>query len=188
MHVQYAHMSMGSSSILGAIWKFLKIALPVKLAEQWNLILFYWSYKRIVLELLYVSDTSQFLPKLYKYHWWTPETHIYILYQGSNLQYSAISPRKKGSTVLCTTATYIGALATSFIWKSLAKVPQNLLLLLNYVHESGISENTQKRQTSIPKSIIPEWADNFFCQYAANKSLAFFQTTVTQQTYPALAE
>lgn len=87
--------AMGSSIISGAIWKFLKIALPVKLAEQWNLILFYWYYKRIVLELIYVSDTSQFLPKLYKYHWWTPETHIYILYQGRNLQYSAISPRKK---------------------------------------------------------------------------------------------
>lgn len=80
---------------------------------------------------------------------------------------------KKKSTVLCTTATYIGALATSFIWKSLAKVPQNLLLLLIYVHESGISENTQKRQTSIPKSIIPEWADNFFCQYAAEQVSCF---------------
>lgn len=128
-----------------AIWKILKITIPVKLAEQWNepTSCCTGTIKGQFLSLSMQRGASSFLAHFFKHHWWTPETHTHIQHQGSNLKYSALSPRK--STILFTVATYIGQYSLGS--PASHEVTQNLLLLL--ICGSGVSEKWQRDINSL---------------------------------------
>lgn len=164
-----------------AIWKILKITVPVKLAEQWTHILLYWCYKRAILEPLHVMWCFIISAILSLNTTDELQRHIHTSSsRGAIAILSNFSKKKYNSLHYSSTYRTVSTLSTCK--RLCAREPFASVNLWEW----NIWEHMEERY-QFPIQLFLDRLTTSVVSTQLNESPAFFQTSLSHHRPPALA-